>query len=102
MKIHTKDTVIILAGKDKGKTGKVIAVKPTESKIVVEKVNIAKIHRKPTQSSPKGGIQEIERAFPASKAMLVCPHCSKPTRMAHKVENGKKYRICNKCHQVID
>ena len=102
MKIKTNDKVKILSGKDKGKTGKVIQVFPTEEKIVVEGMNIIKKHLRPRQKSEKGQVLELSAPFSASKALLVCPKCEKAVRVGYKTEGGKKFRYCRKCSQPID
>ena len=101
-KIRKGDTVKILAGKDKGKTGKVIAVIPEKDRIVVEKVNIIKKHKRPDQKS-KGGILEKESAIHISKAGLLCSKCNAVVRIkSKKLEDGNKVRICSKCNDVIN
>ncbi len=104
-KLHVKkgDTVIITAGKDKGKKGKVLSASPKEDRVVVEGVNMVKRHTKPTQKVMQGGI--IEKASPVhcSNVMLVCSRCGKPSRTGMKVlENGQIVRMCKKCGEVID
>lgn len=97
MSVHVKtgDTVVILSGKDKGKKGKVLAVSPKEGKIIVEGCNMIKKHVKPRKMGDKGGIIDAESAMYACKAMVVCPKCGKPTRVAHKVNSdGTKMRLC--------
>ena len=103
-KLHVRkdDTVIILSGKDKGKKGKVLEVSPEEGKIIVEGRNIVTKHVKPRRMGEAGGIVKAEGALYASKVMIVCPKCGKPTRVAHKfAETGenfeKKIRICKHC-----
>lgn len=97
MKVHVKsgDTVVILSGKDKGKKGKVLAVSPKEGKIIVEGCNMIKKHVKPRKMGDLGGIVDAEGAMYACKAMVVCPKCGKPTRVAHKIlADGTKERLC--------
>lgn len=97
MKVHVKsgDTVIILSGKDKGKKGKVLAVSPKEGKIIVEGCNMIKKHVKPRKMGDLRGIVDAEGAMYACKAMVVCPKCGKPTRVAHKIlADGTKERLC--------
>ncbi len=104
MSVHVKtnDTVIILSGKDKGKKGKVLAVSPKENKIIVEGCNMIKKHVKPRKMGDKGGIVDAESAMYACKAMLVCPKCGKPTRVAHKIlADGTKERLCKKCGETF-
>lgn len=101
MGIKKGDTVIVLSGKNKGKKGKVINVFPQEAKIVIEGVNVAKKHQRPTRNF-QGGI--IERPMPifASKTMLVCPRCSEPTRPQLKLVGDKRVRVCRSCEEMID
>ncbi len=104
VKLHVKkgDTVVVLSGKDKGKEGKILAAQPKNGKVIVEGVNVVKRHSKPSQANPQGGIISKPAAIASSKVMLVCPNCKKPTRIAHKIEDGKSKRVCNKCGEVID
>lgn len=102
MSIRKDDTVIVLSGKDKGKTGKVLEVMPKDKKVVVEKVNIVSRHTKPRQQGEQGGIIKKEAPLYACKVMRVCPKCNKPTRPAHRVgKDGKKVRVCKKCGAEI-
>lgn len=103
-KLHVKkgDTVLVLSGKDKGKQGKVIAALPKKDKVVVEGVNKVKRHTKPSAKAPQGGIITKENPLHVAKVMLVCPACSKATRIAKKEVNGKMVRACKKCGEVID
>ena len=98
-KVHVKrdDTVIIISGDDKGKTGKVLQVSPKEGKIIAEGINIVKKHVKPRPPQENGGIVEAEGAFYASKAQLYCTKCKKATRPAVKIDGDKKKRVCVKC-----
>lgn len=103
-KIHVKtgDTVVVLSGKDKGKKGQVLAVSPSEGKVIVEKVNMVSKHVKPRKMGETGGIIKAEGAMYASKVQVVCPRCKKPTRVGHKVnEDGTKERICVKCKEAL-
>ena len=97
-KVHVKsgDTVAVISGKDRGARGKVMAVSPSEGKVIVEKVNVVKKHVKPRKMGEQGGIIEAEAALYACKVQLVCPKCGRPTRVGHVVENGKKMRVCKK------
>ena len=97
MSIKKNDTVIVLSGKDKGKQGKVLGTIPSESKVVVEGINMVTCHVKPRRQGEEGGIVKREAAIYASKVQVVCPKCGKGTRVASKVEDGKKVRICKKC-----
>ena len=97
MKIKTGDTVIVLSGKDKGKTGKVLRADPKGQKVIVEGVNVATKHQRPRKQGEEGGIIKIETPIYASKLQVVCPKCGKATRVGHKIENGTKSRVCKKC-----
>ncbi len=101
MKLKKADNVIVLTGKDKGKTGKVVATLPRTSQLVVEGISVVKRHTKPTQTSPRGGI--VEKALPlaAGKVALVCPNCKKPTRIGYIIKGTQKQRVCRKCQKVI-
>ena len=96
MKIKKNDTVVVLSGKDKGKQGKVLSTMPTVGKVLVEGVNMADCHVKPTRQGQEGGI--IRKAIPlrARKVMVVCPKCGKPARCGYKIlEDGSKTRFCS-------
>ena len=103
-KLHVKtgDTVIVISGDDKGKTGKVLEVSPKEGKVIVEGVNMVKKHVKPIPPQENGGIVEVEGAMYADKVQLVCNNSKcenngKATRAAHKIDGDKKTRVCVKC-----
>ena len=100
MKIKKDDKVIVLSGKDKGKQGKILSADPKAMKVVVEGVNVATKHQKPRQQGQDGGIK-TETPIYASKVQLVCPKCGKGTRVAHKITDGKKTRVCKKCGAEI-
>ena len=103
--VKSGDTVMVMSGEDKGKTGKVQKAFPAEGKIVVEGVAMVKKHQKPRGQGMPGGIVEKEAAIPACKVMLVCPKCKKPTRVAHKFidgEKARKVRACKKCGAAFD
>ena len=97
LKIKKNDTVVVLSGKDKGKQGKVLGTVPGSLKVVVEGINMVTCHVKPRRQGEEGGIVKREAAIYASKVQVVCPKCGKGTRVASKVEDGKKVRICKKC-----
>ncbi len=104
-KVHVKtgDTVVVLSGKDKGKKGTVLAVSPSERKVIVEKINMVSKHVKPRRMGEPGGIIKAEAAMYADKVQLVCPRCKKPTRVGHKIlEDGSKIRICRKCGEAFE
>lgn len=103
-KINVKkgDTVMIISGKDRGKSGKVLEVSPKEGKIIVEGRNMVTKHVKPRQMGQQGGIVKAEGAMYASKAMIVCPKCGKPTRVGHSINgDGSKVRICRHCGEAV-
>ncbi len=105
-KLHVKsgDTVVILSGKDKGKRGKVLEVSPKEGKVIVENCNIMTKHVKPRKQGDAGGIVKAEGAMYASKVMLICPKCNKPTRIGRKIlADGSKERLCKnkKCGETF-
>ena len=97
MNVKRNDTVIVLSGRDKGKTGKVLKAMPKAGKVIVEGVNVAKRHTKPRKQGETGGIIKVETPIYACKVMRVCPKCDKPTRPAFVIKDGKKVRVCKKC-----
>ena len=100
--IKKDDLVVVLSGKDKGKQGKVLSVIPSESKVVVEGVNVATKHKKATSQTEQGGIVKKEAPIYACKVQRVCPKCNKATRPAHKLlADGKKVSVCKKCGAEI-
>ena len=101
MNVKKNDTVVVLSGKDKGKQGKVLSVDPKAGKVVVEKMNMVSRHQKPRKQGEEGGIIQKEAPLYACKVMTVCPKCNKATRVAHKVEGGKKVRVCKHCGAEI-
>ena len=90
MNIKKDDKVVVLSGKDKGKEGKVLSADPKGGKLIVEGVNVATKHQKPKNQQDQGGIIKTETPIYACKVMVVCPKCGKPTRIAHKVTDGKR------------
>ncbi len=102
MTIKNGDTVYVITGKDKGKTGKVSAVYSDKNKVLVENVNIVTKHQKPKSQQDKGGIVKKPAPIDASNVMVVCPVCNKATRIAHKEIDGKKARVCKKCGASLD
>src|SRR6058998_1699232 len=102
--IRRNDTVHVLAGKNKGRTGRVLRVLPSEGRAIVEGVNFVRKHTKANpQKNIKGGILEREAPVDASNLMPVCTECGKPTRVGHKVlDDGKKVRSCRRCGGILD
>jgi len=101
MKIKKGDTVQVLAGNDKGKTGEVTKIIPKEEKIVVKGINVRKKHVKPKKQGEEGGIISKECSIPACKVNVVCSKCNKPVKIGYKIEDGKKMRVCKKCGTAI-
>lgn len=100
--IRKNDTVQVMTGKYKGKTGRVSAVLASEGLAWVEKLNIVKRHQKPTQKLPQGGIVEKEAPFRLSNLMVYCSKCGKGVRAGVKIASeGKKKRICRKCGEIL-
>lgn len=102
MTVKTGDTVVVLAGKDKGKTGKVTAVSADQGRVIVENVNVVSKHQKPRSQEDKGGIIKKSAPIDASNVQVVCPVCGKATRVAHSEVDGKKVRTCKKCNASLD
>ena len=99
--VKTGDTAVVLSGKEKGKRGKVLSVNPKKGMVVIEGVNMIKCHTKPRRQGETGGIVKREAAIYASKVQVVCPKCSKATRVAYKIEDGKKSRVCKHCGAAL-
>jgi large subunit ribosomal protein L24 len=101
MNLLKGDKVIVIAGKDKGKTGVIQKVLPRTNRVVVEGVNLHKKHKKPTQNNPEGSILEIYAPIDASNVMIVDPKTKKPSRIGHKIVKGKKVRVALKSGTVL-
>ena len=102
MKVKKNDTVLVLTGKDAGKTAKVLVALPKDNKVVVDGINVQKKHKKARSAQEVSSIQNQSGAIDASNVMVVCPVCNKATRVGYKVEGDKKVRICKKCAAVLD
>lgn len=103
MKIRKNDTVLVIAGKDRGKKGKVRQALPKKEMVVVEGVNMVKRHSRARGVARQAGIIELEAPLHVSKVMLVCGKCNKPTRVGYRfLADGRKARICRVCYEVID
>ena len=102
-KLHVKagDTVMVISGDDKGQTGKVLVVSPKEGKIIVEGLNKVKKHVKPRKAGERGGIVEAEAPMYACKVQVYCSSCKKPVRVAHKMTDNGKVRVCAKCGKAL-
>ena len=103
MNIRKNDTVLVIAGKDKGKKGKVRFAYPKDERILVEGINFVKRHTKPIGEVRQGGIIEREAPISVSDVMLLCNKCNHPARIGFRLlEGGKRVRFCRVCHEVID
>jgi large subunit ribosomal protein L24 len=103
LSIKRNDTVQVIAGKEKGKRGKVLIVLPERQRVIVERVNFIKRHQRPTQKVRQGGIIEREGSLHVSNVMLVCGKCDKPTRTAMQVlADGRRVRVCKRCRETLD
>ena len=101
-KIKKGDQVVVLSGKDKGKTGEVTKSMPKDGKVVVSGVNIITRHRKPTQVNPQGGLERVEAPLHVSKVALKDPKSGKPTRVRFETQDGKKVRVAVKSGEVVN
>ncbi len=101
-KIKKGDSVVVLSGKDKGRTGTVAQVMPKDSKVVVEGVNVVARHRKPSQTNPQGGIDRFSAPMHISKVALADPKDGKPTRVRFETKDGKKVRVAVKSGETIN
>lgn len=102
MHVKKGDKVMVITGKDKGKTGTILAAFPKKDRVLVEGVNIVKKHSKPSQENPQGGIFDIEAAIHVSNVMLIDPKTNEPTRVGYKEVDGKKVRVAKKSGEVLD
>ena len=104
MKLSVKkgDNVLVIAGKDAGKTGEILEVNREAGRVVVAGVNIQAHHKKPRLKDDKGGIIKTEGAIDVSNVQVVCPVCKKAVRVAHRIEDGKSVRFCKKCNATLD
>jgi len=103
MRIRKDDKVVVTAGKDKGREGRVLRTIPVSQRVVVERVAVMKKAVRPTQRNQAGGFVEIEQPVHVSNVMLVCTKCGKPTRVSiRRDDDGKRVRVCKKCGKDID
>jgi large subunit ribosomal protein L24 len=100
-KIKRDDTVELIAGKNKGKRGRVLRILRDKDRVIVEGLNLVKKAQKKKSQNDRGGIIEIEAALHASNVMLVCKKCDKPVRTGYKIEGEKKIRVCKKCGEAL-
>jgi large subunit ribosomal protein L24 len=97
------DVVMVIAGKEKGKSGRILKLLPKKNRVIVEKVNMIKRHTKPTRQMPQGGVLEKEGSIHVSNVMIICHRCNVPVRIGKRImEDGSKVRVCRKCGEVLD
>ena len=101
MKLKKGDKVVVIAGKDKGKKGKIERVFPKESKILIPGINVFKRHLKRKDEKHPGGIVEISKPLPVGKVALICPKCGQKTRVGYKIVANEKLRVCKKCGEEV-
>ncbi len=102
MRLRKEDQVVVLKGKDRGKKGKVMRVYPEDHSVLVEKINYRTAYLRRSQQNPRGGIAKMEGKIKISSVQLVCPRCSKPTRVGYTILADKtKQRICKRCHEIL-
>ncbi len=102
-KIKKGDQVMVIKGKERGKTGKVLRVIPDKAKVIVEKLNMVKKHQRPTPRFKEGGIIEKEAPISIANVMILCEKCKGPVRVGRKIlEDGSKVRYCKKCGEILD
>ena len=102
LSIKKNDNVLVIAGKDKGKQGKVLEVSPKDGRVLVDGVNVVTKHQKPRSQEDKGGLIKKNAPIDCSNVMVVCSACNKATRVSRKLVDGKNTRICKKCGASLD
>ncbi len=103
MQIRKNDSVMVIGGKERGKTGKVLRVLQDKDAVIVERLNMVKRHTKPRGPQQPGGIVEKEASIHASNIMILCDKCNAPVRIGRKIlGDGKKIRICRRCNEALD
>ncbi|HXY73882.1 MAG TPA: 50S ribosomal protein L24 [Dehalococcoidales bacterium] len=103
MKIHKDDNVLVIAGKNKGKKGKVRFVFPDQNRVLIEGINMIKTHSRAKAQVRQAGLIEREAPINLANVMIICKSCNKPARIGFKrLEDGRKVRICRNCQEVID
>ncbi|MEA3509047.1 MAG: 50S ribosomal protein L24 [candidate division NC10 bacterium] len=101
--IRKNDLIMVMAGKDRGKRGKVLRVNPKAGTVVVERINVVKRHTRPGGVSQQGGIIEKESPLHVSNVMVICSRCDRPVRTGHSfLADGKKVRVCKQCGETVD
>lgn len=103
MQIRKNDSVMVISGKERGKTGKVLRVNPKEDAVIIERINVVKRHTKPRGPQQAGGIVEKEASITASNIMIMCDKCNAPVRIGKKIlTDGNKVRVCRRCGEALD
>ena len=103
MHVRKGDTVVVIAGKEKGKRGRVLRILSAKGRVLVERINMIKRHMKPNQQTRQGGILEKESPIHISNLMLICSKCTDPTRVGYKtLDDDRKVRYCKKCQEVLE
>lgn len=103
MQIRKNDSVMVIAGKERGKTGKVLRILPDREAVIIERLNLVKRHTKPRGPQQAGGIVEKEAAIHASNLMIMCDKCNAPVRIGRRrLADGQKIRICRRCQEALD
>jgi large subunit ribosomal protein L24 len=102
VKIRKNDTVLVIRGRDRGKKGKVRYAYPEKERLVVDGVNMIKRHARARGGARQAGIIELEAPLHVSKVMLICSKCNRPSRVGFRIVEGKKFRVCSSCEEVID
>jgi len=102
-RLRKDDTVMVIAGKERGKTGKVLRVLPERNRVLIERINLVKRHTKPRGVQQPGGIVEREASVHVSNVVPICGRCNKPARIGHRrLEDGRAVRVCRRCHELLD
>jgi large subunit ribosomal protein L24 len=101
LRIKKGDLVQVIAGKFKGRQGKIVQALPSDRQVMVEGVNLVKRHRKPLTQRDPGGIVDVIKPVDVSNVQLVCPACGKLTRVGYEMKDNKKVRVCKKCHATV-
>jgi large subunit ribosomal protein L24 len=102
-RLRKDDTVMVIAGRERGKTGKVLRVLPERNRVLIERINLVKRHTKPRGVQQPGGIVEREASLHLSNVLPICGRCNKPTRVGHRrLEDGRGLRVCRRCGELLD
>ena len=102
-RLRKDDTVMVIAGRERGKTGKVLRVLGEKNRVLIEHVNMVKRHQKPRSAQQQGGIIEKEAPIHLSNVVPICGRCNKPTRVGHRqLEGGRTMRVCRRCNEILD